>query len=247
MTLRIGLIFSLALVPCFAQLAAPNERGVAMGHLHLTGKDGAAHRTFWTALGGKPVQNGNIQLIEFPNTYVMVRQAEPRGGPADTTVPYFTFKVKGLRAALAKWEAAGIKAEPGATDKLAWLMAPDQIKLELVNDDTLATPIAYSGMHINAADDAVVSAWYAKTFGAKVPGSSITVRKVAIAPAGTRGRANDHIGFEVKGLEAFIQNLEASGVKMDSPYRKIGNLSIAFFTDPWGTYIELTEGLAPAN
>jgi hypothetical protein len=65
--------------------------------------------------------------------------------------------------------------------------------------------------------------------------------------AGTRGRALDHIGFEIRNLPQFIAKLEAAGVKLDSPLWKAGNntTSIAFLTDPWGTYIELTEGLAP--
>jgi hypothetical protein len=35
------------------------------------------------------------------------------------------------------------------------------------------------------------------------------------------------------------------GIKIDVPYRSVPavGLSIAFITDPWGTYIELTEGL----
>ena len=55
----------------------------------------------------------------------------------------------------------------------------------------------------------------------------------------------DHIGFEVRDLEAFCKKLESMGVKFDVPYRKVPALgiAIAFFTDPWGTYIELTEGL----
>ena len=46
-------------------------------------------------------------------------------------------------------------------------------------------------------------------------------------------------------LEAFCKKLEASGVKFEIPYRKVPSLglSIAFLTDPWGTRIELTEGL----
>jgi hypothetical protein len=34
---------------------------------------------------------------------------------------------------------------------------------------------------------------------------------------------------------------------MDSGYREIpaANLAIAFLTDPWGTYIELTQGIEP--
>jgi catechol 2,3-dioxygenase-like lactoylglutathione lyase family enzyme len=55
----------------------------------------------------------------------------------------------------------------------------------------------------------------------------------------------DHIGFEVDNLEAFCAELEAKGVKFDRPYTEIPalGLGIAFFTDPWGVYVELTEGL----
>jgi hypothetical protein len=63
--------------------------------------------------------------------------------------------------------------------------------------------------------------------------------------AGTQGRALDHIGFEVKNLEAFTKKLESEGIKLAVAYRQVPalNISIAFITDPWGTYIELTEGL----
>ena len=55
----------------------------------------------------------------------------------------------------------------------------------------------------------------------------------------------DHIGFEVKNLEAFTKQLEAKGIKLTVPYRQVPALgiAIAFVVDPWGTNIELTEGL----
>jgi hypothetical protein len=55
----------------------------------------------------------------------------------------------------------------------------------------------------------------------------------------------DHVGFEVKHLEEFCKKLEANGVKLDVPYRKApsAGIAIAFLTDPFGTYVELTEGL----
>ena len=63
--------------------------------------------------------------------------------------------------------------------------------------------------------------------------------------AGTAGRVLDHIGFEVADLEALVAELEAKGIEFDVPYREIPEigLALAFLTDPWGTYIELTEGL----
>ena len=60
----------------------------------------------------------------------------------------------------------------------------------------------------------------------------------------TRGRMLDHIGFEVTNLEAFCRKLEADGVTLDVPYtRHASGIGYAFLTDPWGVYIELTEGL----
>ena len=50
-------------------------------------------------------------------------------------------------------------------------------------------------------------------------------------------------------LPAIKEKLEAQGVKLAVPYRQVPALgiAIAFITDPWGTYIELTEGLDKVN
>ncbi|HTM51465.1 MAG TPA: VOC family protein, partial [Bryobacteraceae bacterium] len=81
---------------------------------------------------------------------------------------------------------------------------------------------------------------------ADLPGVNLTFSASEGAVSPTKGRALDHIGFEVKDLEAFCRKMEADGVKFDVPYRKIPalGLSVAFFTDPFGTYVELTEGLS---
>ena len=84
-------------------------------------------------------------------------------------------------------------------------------------------------------------AWYVKTFGAKpgkrgnneaadIPGVNLTFSAASQGPVvGTKGRSLDHIGFEVKNLEQFCKNLEAQGIKMDQPYRKLNaNTAIAF-------------------
>jgi catechol 2,3-dioxygenase-like lactoylglutathione lyase family enzyme len=97
-----------------------------------------------------------------------------------------------------------------------------------------------------------------KTFGAgsgsrrNLPSAMFNGNEVDFLPASgpnvpgaTKGRAIDHIGFEVKDLEAFVKKLQASGVTIESPYREMPNpgLKIAFILDPVGTRIELTEGL----
>ena len=65
----------------------------------------------------------------------------------------------------------------------------------------------------------------------------------------------DHMGFEVKNIDAFVAKLQAAGIKTDAAIRNSANASglrIVYVTDPWGTEIEITEGLAttksvPAN
>jgi hypothetical protein len=74
-----------------AQLAAPGESGVVMGHLHLAVKDLDAQRKFWGALGGTPVQNGALALIQLPGTFVMLRQAAPTGGTVGSTINHAGF------------------------------------------------------------------------------------------------------------------------------------------------------------
>jgi len=112
-------------------------------------------------------------------------------------------------------------------------------------------------VHLNVPEAQVAAAkeWYAAHFGGvrgkrwryeavDLPGININISGVAASQAPTRGRMLDHIGFEVTNLEAFCKELEASGIKLDRPYGKLpSGFGLAFLTDPWGTYIELTEGL----
>src|SRR5258706_16180454 len=95
-----------------AQLAAPGESGVVMGHLHLAVKDPDAHRKFWGALGGTPVQNGALALIQLPGTFVMLRQATPTGGTVGSTINHAGFLVKDIAPWIDKWKAAGLTLEP---------------------------------------------------------------------------------------------------------------------------------------
>ena len=97
-----------------------------------------------------------------------------------------------------------------------------------------------------------IQAWYAKVFSAKpqthdqnrvaeIPGASLNFVKADRPTVTTKGRALDHIGFDVKNLEAFLSNLQANGIKLDRPYTKTPFVALAFIYDPWGTYIELNE------
>ncbi len=258
--LNLPMLACAALVPVMAQLSAPNDNGVAMGHLHLTVRDVDAQKAFWTALGGIPVVNGRLQLIQFPGTFIMLRKGEPTGGTVGSVINHLGFKVKSLEESRVGWKAAGLKTEPGGNPKQMWLWAPDEIKVEMSEDASMTVPIASHHIHYYTPAVLEMQAWYGKTFGAvpgkrgafdaaDLPAINLSFTKSDAALPGTKGRALDHIGFEVKNLEAFLKKLEAAGVKIESPYRQLPNstTAIAFLTDPWGTYIELTENLAPSK
>src|SRR6185503_5069098 len=231
------------------QLATPGPSGVVMGHLHLTARDGVDSRKFWGTLGGTAVQNGTLQLIQFPGTFVMVRQGQPTAGTSGSTVDPVTFRVRSLK----QLATDGIVVSNGV------ITTPDGILINVVEDASVDGASRFDAIAISTAAPADAQAWYIKQFGATagkgatptaaLPGVKLEFTKADSAPAGTRGRALDHIGFEVRNLEEFCKKLEAGGIKLDRPFTRLPNstTAIAFLTDPWGTYIELTENLAPAK
>ena len=240
-----------------AQLPAPNKDGVAMGHLHLNG-DPEAHRKFWVdTLGGTVAKAGPLEMFKFPDVFVVVRKGEPTSGSEGTVINHLGFKVKDLKAAMEKCSAAGYKLDPNRpSPQQVFVYAPNNIKVELTEEPGMTVPIAHHHIHFFDSSVDETKAWYVKMFGgipgkrgrfeaADVPGVNLSFSPSTAATKPTKGAAVDHIGFEVRGLEAFCKKLESMGVKFDVPYRNVPalNLSIAFLTDPWGTYIELTEGL----
>src|SRR4051812_40198151 len=237
--------------PLNAQLAAPGESGVVMGHLHLAVKDLDAHRKFWAALGGMPVQNGALALIQLPGTFVMLRQATPTGGTVGSTINHAGFLVKDIAPWIEKWKAAGLTLEPQVRPTQVYLIGPDDLRVEILEDKTIDAPLKMHHLHFYTASPLEAQAWYAKTFGAvpgkrgqfdaaDLPGVNLTFATAETPTVGTKGRSLDHIGFEVRNLEAFCRKLEAGGLKLDRPYTRLPNstTAIAFLTDPWGTYIE---------
>jgi catechol 2,3-dioxygenase-like lactoylglutathione lyase family enzyme len=263
---------ALAALPMLAQLPAPNKAGVSAGHDVLRAKDVAAANKFWQAIGGEPVQfAGRLNLIKFPGVLLLSvgGQQGQKGAPAPaapaaelagsegSTLDFIGFSVKDLKGSLAKWADAGIKPAAGGTTTQVYLMSPDQIKVRITEDKSLAAPIAADTIKMVVPNVAEAQAWYAKYMGAEmvkrgsetianIPGSSIVFEQAKGPVAPSKGRAFDRIGLEVVGLEAFSKKLEEAGIKFDSPYRKNEPMNAAFavFQDPFGTLIEMSEGLS---
>jgi len=176
-------------------------------------------------------------------------------------VDHLGFKVKDLDAAKAKLLAGGGQVVREMPDtRQMFIMFPDGVKVEFTEDKALDQPIVHHHIHFASHQQDEMRAWYAEKFGAvpgmrgrfkaaDVPGVNLSWNPAEKQLAHTKGRGVDHIGFEIANLEEFCKKLEAGGVKFDVPFRKVPQLglSIAFLTDPWGTYIELTEGLGNAK
>jgi catechol 2,3-dioxygenase-like lactoylglutathione lyase family enzyme len=271
-----------AAAPAAAQLAAAKDGPVVYGHHHLYVTSVDDHKRFWIgALGGTEGKFGSTDIIKVRNALIFLAARKPTAGSKGSTVDHLAFSVPNLRATVDRLKAAGFRmvsaAEApanvavkddiglvpgtGPVTGIAYVMAPDDVKVELL--EMKAQDVAIASHHVHfTGPQKEMHAWYMETFGAAagssanpqafisatLPGLTMNFTP-AQGTAPTRGRAVDHIGFEVKNLEAFVKGLEAKGMKLDVAYRSVpsAGLAIAFITDPWGTYIELTEGLDRIN
>jgi len=262
--MRLLLTAALALLlasPARAQLAAPNELGVTFAHVHLNVADVEAHKRLWSEhFGGVVVQKGPLATVKLPNMLIVLTQREASGPSQGTVMDHFGFKVPNTAAVVARWRAAGLEVQSEFTGSEgfpnAYLLAPDGVRVELQEDPELRVPAIGYHIHYWTPQYQELMAWYAETFGAvikprgtiqtaaDVPGMNLSFADCRATCEPTVNRAIDHVGFEIDGLAAFAERLKAQGVEFQVEPRYIESieLTIAFFTDPSGVRIELTEG-----
>ena len=244
--------------PLLAQLPAPNAAGVSAGHLHMMVRDPDAHKKIWVdTLGAQVVKSGALELLKLPGIFLLVAKGETAEGSEGSSVDHFAFRAKDLPATKAKLIAAGVPITRDDPREIV-AMFPDKVKVEFYAAPMLSVPLEHFHVHFFTSDVDALRVWYVKHFGAdsttqgnatstRVPGMDFSFRRMDKPQAPTKGRSFDHIGFEVKGLDAFAKKLEADGIALEGPVRDVRErigLKIAFLVDPAGTRIELTEGLA---
>jgi catechol 2,3-dioxygenase-like lactoylglutathione lyase family enzyme len=245
----------------FAQIPAPNDAGVSMGHLHfLVPNPEVEKKLFIDLFGAEVTHAGSLELLRLPGIYIVVGKANtpPGGGTNGSVVNHIGFEVKDYGGFKAKAMAANVAWQELTPNVQAFATFPDDIRLEIMENKDLNTPVAFHHIHEQVTDQKAALAWYLKEFSAKegsrrntgvalIPGGELDFLRAQMPQAPTKGRSLDHIGFEVKNLKAFCDRLKADGVQFDGDYREmpqLGGLKIAFVVDPNGTRIELTEGLA---
>ena len=168
-------------------------------------------------------------------------------------------------------EAAAAQGTQAPYGRFSYILGPDGAKVELVTSaEKEPAPIVYHHIHFINKQYVEMQQWYMKAFnatlrpgqtdffiGADLPGVGYSLNffrwegDQSVTHAGTKGRATDHVGFDVRNLPAFIKELEAKGIKLTEGYKKsdraMGGIATAMVTDPWGIQIELTEGLRDAR
>lgn len=235
----------------FAQLTPTNEAGVTIGHVHWLTPDPEAHKKLWVDLFGAQVTNaGALEIIKLPGVVILINPPQPGAAPGVPVADHIAIAVRDLAETKKKLETANILF-PDGSDIADF---PDGVRVEFIEDRNLKVPVAFHHFHLYTADADALRNWYVKTFGGvkfpagpDFPGGEIRFTAQQDPPrVPSKGHPLDHISFEIKNLDEFCKNLETQGVKLDMQIidaRQIG-LKVTFITDPAGTRIELTEGLA---
>ncbi len=265
----------------FAQLAAAKDGPIVYGHHHVNATNLDEHKKFWAdTLGGTVVKVGtnNLEIVRMTNVLVFMRAQAAKGGTKGSVHDHIGLSVPNLRAVLDRVKANGYRnitvtdALPGMTVKgdivdlgtgavsaIAYVLGPDDVKVELLEMKAQAEPAKLHHVHFYGTQQTEMRDWYVKVFGAtaappanpnfitaNLPGVGLNFSLSKEPTVPTTGRVLDHIGFEVRNLQEFLKRLESQGIKPTVSYRRIDALdtAIAFVVDPWGTNIELSEGLA---
>jgi catechol 2,3-dioxygenase-like lactoylglutathione lyase family enzyme len=245
MVAALSFIFSSSAV---AQLGPFNDKGVTIGHVHYLVSDIEAHKKLWVDIFGAEIGHaGPIELIKVPGVIILLMKQSAPESPGEPTADHMALLVRNLPAVRHKLEAAKI---PVSDKSVATF--PDGVRLELIEDHSLAVPVAFHHFHIFSAD-AEIAKWYERHFGITFPAApSFPGGRICFSTqsspsrVATKGHVFDHISFEIKDLLEFCKKLEADGVKLDMKIidaPAIG-LKVTFVTDPIGTRIELTQGFA---
>jgi catechol 2,3-dioxygenase-like lactoylglutathione lyase family enzyme len=247
--------------PAAAQLATPNAAGIAFAHVHLNVADVEVHKRLWSEhFDGTVVVKGPLSTVKLDGMLVVLTQRAPTGTSQGSTMDHFGFKVRDYDATVARWREEGLEVQSEFRGvegfRNAYLLAPDGVRFEIQEDTTLAVRAVANHVHFFTPRFRELRDWYVDLFAAvprargsiettaDVPGINLTFMNSQAERAPTLGRAIDHIGFEVDDIDAFCRMLEGRAVTLDLACREIPSieLKIAFFTDPSGVRIEITEG-----
>jgi hypothetical protein len=128
------------------------------------------------------------------------------------------------------WQFGLESTTDNAANRQIMVNFPDKVLVEFSEGTSLKAAVAMHHIHIYTPN--VGTLRDVNTLGARSgvhrnfqaafsPGGEVDFQNAPAPPALTKGRALDHIGFEVKNLGVFATKLEKSGIKLEAPVRDV--------------------------
>ena len=231
--------FGLALAAAALVAVPTGVQAADYHHVHITSSSPAMGVEWYSEyLGCEPVADRDDAATCDGVELVFVPQ-QTSGGSQGTGVNHLGFSYPDLTAKMAEFEAIGVRGSgvrlqrfidgsmvrdvPGLF-KIAFIMDPWGTRIELVEDPDR---LGFHHIHLSASDPDATLAWYRDVLGGEpamlkdrldgVLFDDILVLVAAhpegAAPAGTQGRAIDHLGFVVPDLDAEAPALRQQRVR----------------------------------
>jgi len=244
-----------AVLSALAQSPSPGAPNITGAHIHLNSADPDVAIAFWTdVIGTSSSGIGSFSGVGTLGVRILFTRKTPSGPSAGSAIDHLALKVPDLQPVVERLSKTPYKSfrPQTSTDRLM-IDGPDGVRIELIEDNSLYTPLEFNHIHLSSKQPKDLQAWYATNLGARagsgdnadsilIPGANLTVSQANSAVPSV-DRAIDHISFEVNDLENFAKKLVESGVKLDSAPHAAPELgaSVALLSDPSGTRIELME------
>ena len=212
-----------------------------MGHVHLIANDPELIKRLWIdVFGAKPAERGSLNGVYIKGTYVWIEKGASSGGTEGSVIRDIGLRVRNLEAVLKHAGQDGFYARQASRDS-AQLLTPDRVLFELIGDPGLDVEVCTDHFHLVVPDAPLARRWYSDRFGHPISGIRLEFIAAGTRAKPTKGRALDHVGFDVDNLEQYIAgakeiNWESRSAEIPEP-----GVRSAFLADPWGTRIELVE------
>ena len=208
-------------------------------HVHITSSSPTKGVEWYSDyLGCEPVADrqdaatcGGVELVFVPQP--------TNGGTQGTGVNHISFSFPDLATKMAEFEAVGVRGSgvrlqrfddgsmvrdvPGLF-KIAFILDPWGTRIELVEDPET---LGFHHVHLSATDPEATLAWYRDVMGGEPAALRgrldglrfddvwflVSDHPEGASPAGTQGRAIDHLGFVVDDLDIEAPALRQHGVR----------------------------------